>query len=183
MKFFEKFPLIWHTLEDNEQVLLQNITRRVMVVDKIKNIEDLLLEYDVTDGETPRQFAQRVYGSFELFWVVLLINRITDPVKQWPVPDQRITDYLIDRYGEEGMWETKHYVNEYGVETDIEAMRIAFGLEGQTDDTVIANYGLQPVTFHDDMVNQNEKKKNLKILHPDYITQFVAQFERELVNG
>lgn len=183
MNYFEKFPLVWHTLEDGDQVLLQNLTRRVSVVQKIKDIEGLLLPYTISDGETPRQFAQRFYGSFELFWVVLLVNGIIDPVSGWPKPEQRIIDELIDQYGMDGMYSTRHYVNEYGIETDPMALRIAYGLKGYTDDTIIGDYGLKAVSYHDYAIDQNDKLRSVQVLHPDYITGFVSQFEQELANG
>lgn len=56
MKFFEKFPLVWHQLIDcqqDDQVLLQNLSRRVMIIQKIKDIEGLLLPYNIYDGVSP----------------------------------------------------------------------------------------------------------------------------------
>ncbi|AIX13033.1 baseplate wedge component [Erwinia phage phiEa2809] len=183
MKFFENFPLVWHTLPDNDQVLLQNLTRRVMPTSKIKHLDGLLLPYTISDGETPRQFAQRFYGSFELFWVVPLINGIHDLTSQWPKPEQRIVDELMERYGIDGMYDTRHYVNEYGVETDPAAMRIAYGMTGVTDDAIIGDFGLRAVSYHDYEIAQNEKLRDVQVLHPDYLTDFVNQFDQELKNG
>lgn len=183
MAYFENFPLIWHTLPDGDQVLLQNITRRVMIVDKIKDIEGMLLPYTITDGETPRQFAERFYGSFELFWVVLLINGILDPVAGWPRPEQRIIDELEDKYGIDGMYDTAYYVNEYGIKSDPMALRIAYDLQEFTDENIISLYGLKAVSYHDDAIAQNDKLRDIKVLHPDYVNNFVSQFEQVLKNG
>lgn len=183
MPYFENFPLIWHTLEDGDQVLMQNITRRVMRTDKIKDIEGMLLPYTISDGETPRQFAQRFYGDYELYWVIPLINQIIDPVSAWPRPEQRVVDELIENYGEDGMYDIAYYVNEYGIKTDPAAMRIAYGLTGVTDDTIIGDYGLKAVTIHDDAIAANDKLRSVKVLHPDYVTNFVSQFEQVLKNG
>jgi len=183
MGYFEKFPLVWHTLEDGDQVLLQNLTRRVALVRGMKNFREVTLPYEISDGETPRQFAERFYGNHDYFWVTLLINGIYDPVSGWPRPIQRVVDELTDRYGQDGMYDTRHYVNEYGVETDPAAMRIAYGLTGYTDDTIIGDYGLRPVSYHDYEIEKNDKLRNIRVLNPDYLANFVAQFERELQNG
>lgn len=183
MAYFEQFPLVWHKLPDNDQVLLQNITRRAMIVDSIKDLDGILLPYIISDGETPRQFAQRFYGSFELFWVTLLVNKIFDPVTGWPKPEQRVVDELIENYGMDGMYDTAYYTNEYGVITDPAALRIAYGLTGVADDTIIANYGLTAVTYHDAAIEKNDKLRSVNVLHPDHVNNFVKQFEREIKNG
>lgn len=184
MNYFENFPLIWHTLvNDGDMVLLTNITQRVMVVDKIRNIEGILMSYQISDGETPRQFAQRVYGSYELFWIPLIINKIFDVTNEWPKPLDRIGEELIEVYGYDGMWETKHYVNEFGVETDPRALRIAYELGDMSDENIIAGYGLTPVSYHDYYTAQNEAKQDILVLNPDYVTLFVNQLEQELKNA
>lgn len=183
MNYFESFPLVWHQLVDagsNDLVLLQNLTRRVMILPKIKDIEGLLLPYSIKEGETPRLFAQRVYGSLELFWIPCIINGIMDITNDWPKPERRVIEELTARYGLDGMWDTAYYVNEYGVETDPRALRIAYGLTGMSDANIIANYGLTAVSYHDDAIDKNEAKRNISVLDPDYVSVFVAQLEQEL---
>ncbi|AIM51811.1 base plate wedge 53 family protein, partial [Dickeya phage phiDP23.1] len=121
MKYFEKFPLVWHQLldvQEQDTILLQNLTRRVMILQKIKDIEGLLLPYSVQEGETPRSFAERVYGSFELFWIPCLINGIMDINKDWPKPERRIVEELTADYGIDGMWDTAYYVDQFNNVTD-----------------------------------------------------------------
>uniref|UniRef100_A0AAU8KZ54 Baseplate wedge protein n=1 Tax=Serratia phage Kevin TaxID=3161161 RepID=A0AAU8KZ54_9CAUD len=184
MNYFENFPLIWHTLvNDGDMVLLANITQRVMVSDKIRNIEGILMTYQISDDETPRQFAERVYGSFELFWIPLIINKIFDVTNEWPRPVNRIGDELVETYGVDGMWETKHYVNEFGIVTDPRALRYAYNLGDMPESNIIANYGLTPVSYHDYYMGLNEAKQSIQVLNPDYVTVFVNQLEQELKNG
>ena len=183
MRYFEKFPMVWHAIGLNEQVLLPNLTRRVMIVSKIRDIEGVLLPYRIHEGETPRTFAQRVYGSFELFWVVLLINKIVDQMEEWPKPESRVVEELTAMYGLDMMWDTRHYVNEYGVETDPGAIRIDYDLVGMSDEDVAANYGLTPVSYHDDAIAKNEAKRSIYVLDPDYINLFVDQLEQEMKNA
>ncbi|CAD5240845.1 baseplate wedge subunit [Klebsiella phage vB_KqM-Bilbo] len=183
MKFFEKFPLVWHQLIDcqqDDQVLLQNLSHRVMIIQKIKDIEGLLLPYNIYDGETPRSFAERVYGSFELFWIPCMINSIMDINNDWPKPEQRIVEELIAQYGLDGMWDIKYYVDQFGHETDARAIRMAYGLDGMDDSQIIANYGLTGISYHDDAINKNQAKRAIQVLDPDYVSMFVSQLEQEL---
>lgn len=183
MKYFEKFPLVWHQLIDaqqEDQVLLQNITRRVMILPKIRDIEGLLLPYTVFEGETPRSFAERVYGSFELFWIPCIINGIMDISKDWPKPQERVLEELTADYGLDGMWDVAYYVDEFNRITDPRAIRMAYGLTGMPDAEVIANYGLTGVSYHDDAIGRNESKRSIKVLDPDYVSTFVNQLEQEL---
>lgn len=182
MKYFEKFPLVWHQLQDvqeNDQVLLQNLTRRVMILQKIKDIEGLLLPYTIQDGETPRSFAERVYGSFELFWIPCLINGIMDINKDWPKPERRIVEELTADYGIDGMWDTAYYVDQFNNVTDVRAIKFAYNLD-LDEPSIIANYGLTAVSYHDDAISKNEAKRNIQVLDPDYVSSFVNQLEQEL---
>jgi hypothetical protein len=182
MKYFEKFPLVWHQLVDaqeNDSILLQNLTRRVMILQKIKDIEGLLLPYKIFEGETPRSFAERVYGSFELFWIPCLINGIMDINKDWPKPEQRIVEELMADYGIDGMWDTAYYVDQFNNVTDARAIKFAYGLE-LDEPSIIANYGLTAVSYHDDAISKNEAKRSIKVLDPDYVSSFVNQLEQEL---
>lgn len=182
MKFFEKFPLVWHQLVDakeDDQVLLQNLTRRVMIIPKIRDIEGLLLPYNIFDGETPRSFAERIYGSFELFWIPCMINGILDINKDWPKPERRIVEELTAQYGLDGMWDTAYYVDQFGHQTDARAIKMAYGLE-LDEPSIIANYGLTAVSYHDDAIAKNEAKRSINVLDPDYVSSFVNQLEQEL---
>lgn len=183
MKYFEKFPLVWHQLvgdEDDDMVLLPNLTRRVMVLQKIKDIEGLLLSYKIFEGETPRSFAERVYGSFELFWIPCMINGIMDISKQWPKPERRVVEELTELYGLDGMWDTMYYADQFGNESDPAALRIAYGLTGMADSDIVANYGLTAVSYHDHYIAENEAKRQISVLDPDYVSAFVSQLEQEL---
>lgn len=184
MRYFEKFPLVWHELigSNQDQVLLPNLTRRAMVLQKIRDLEGILLPYTVFDGETPFTFAERVYGSFELYWIPCLVNGIIDIRQDWPKPERRVVEELTAQYGLDGMWDTAYYVNEFGIETDARALRLAYGLD--LDDSVIAaTYGLTAVSYHDDAINKNEAKRNIRVLDPDYVSVFVNQLEQELRNA
>lgn len=183
MNYFENFPLVWHQLVDadsNDSVLLQNLTRRVMVLPKIKDLEGILLPYSIKEGETPRLFAERVYGSFELFWIPCLINGIMDINKDWPKPERRIIDELTAEFGLDGMWDTAYYVNEFGKETDPRALRYAYDLGNMSDADIIANYGLTAVSHHDHAIAVNEAKRAISVLDPDYVSVFVSQLQQEL---
>lgn len=181
MRYFENFPVVWHKLVGtNDQVLIQNITRRVVVVDGLGDIEGLLLDYNIFDGETPRAFAERVYGSFELFWVVCLINGIFDIAGQWPKPEKRVLAGLMAQYGQSGMYAVKHYVDVYGTVTDPLAQKLAHNDIDATDEQAISRYNLYPVTYYDYELDQNNRKRAVKVLDPDYVALFAAQLEKEL---
>lgn len=184
MRYFEKFPMIWHTVSTNQgddQVLLTNITRRVTVVRKITGLERALLPYKIQEKETPRQFAQRVYGSFELFWVVLLINQISNINKDWPKSSEVLTEELRQAYGEKYHQVIHHIETPDGKETDIESIRWHNSIDDNvSDDQIVSEYGLRTVSVYDFYFHENEKKREIKVLDPEYLSIFVDQLEREL---
>ncbi len=184
MRYFEKFPMIWHTVntyQGDDQVLLTNITRRVAVIKKITGIERALLPYKIQEKETPRQFAQRVYGSFELFWVVLLVNQISNINKEWPKSSEVITEELQKTYGV-GYHNVVHHIETPdGKETDIESIRWDNSIpDNVTDEQIVSEYGLRNVSVYEFYFLDNENKREIKVLDPEYLSVFVDQLEREL---
>ena len=109
-----------------------------------------------------------------------MINSIMDINNDWPKPEQRIVEELIAQYGLDGMWDIKYYVDQFGHETDVRAIRMAYDLGDMDDSLIIANYGLTGITYHDDAINKNQAKRAISVLDPDYVSMFVSQLEQEL---
>lgn len=182
MRYFEKFPMVWHQLVGtSDQVMLTNLTKRVSAIRNLRGLDQALLPYKIQERETPRQFAHRVYGSFELFWVVLLINNISDIHEQWPKDQDTLTKELLDIHGYEMYGKLHHYRNIYGNATDVPAIRNQFGIpDSVTDDVIISDHQLTKVSVYDYYFEENENKREIMVLDPEYISIFIDQFEREL---
>ncbi|AIM51488.1 base plate wedge 53 family protein [Dickeya phage phiDP10.3] len=77
------------------------------------------------------------------------------------------------------MWDTAYYVDQFNNVTDARAIKFAYGLD-LDEPSIIANYGLTAVSYHDDAISKNDAKRNIQVLDPDYVSSFVNQLEQEL---
>lgn len=116
MSYFSELPNLQYIspykekTSNSDYLLAKNIFIRAKIrSDIIKNISSINYYY-VKDNERPDQIAERIYGSAELDWLVLLTNNIIDPKNEWPLDNQSFEKYLLEKYGtEEKIYEPHHY--------------------------------------------------------------------------
>ena len=87
MAYFSKFPLTRYPFLEDSKVkhkVAVNILKRVGVAPELKDATEAFTEYEVQDGETPELIADKLYGSPELHWLVLIFNDVIHPYYDWP---------------------------------------------------------------------------------------------------
>ena len=97
--YFSSFPLLNYPYLQNgvlKRKIVTDIFRRVGFGDRIKNQESFFQYYTIKNGETPEIIADKLYGSTDYHWLVLLFNDIVDPYYEWPF-DQVVFDNYMDR--------------------------------------------------------------------------------------
>ena len=116
MPYFRELPNLKYASVFNERTgideytLVKNIFRRPKVREDFKNIITAFTYYQVNDNERPDQIAEKYYNNPQLDWVILLTNNITDYNNQWPLDNNSLRKYLLDKYGsEEALYDVHHY--------------------------------------------------------------------------
>jgi hypothetical protein len=94
---FDRFPT-FITTQNGRQFLLTDILRRSVIDTRYRTLTSFLIPYTVRDGETPEQLAFRAYGNSFLHWVILLVNGVTNPMDEWPLPSSVIVQYVHRKY-------------------------------------------------------------------------------------
>ena len=98
-QYFETFPKRLYDLKgDGRQTLVTDIFRRVKVRNNIKDNLALMTTYDVVPGDTPETISYKHFGSTDYFWVICLMNDITDRFYDWPLTDQAFEEYVKEKY-------------------------------------------------------------------------------------
>jgi len=100
--YFSKFPIMQYPVKDGDTTryaFVRNLMRRVAVSESLKNEDGLFLEYRVKDGERPEHIAERVYGSPQFHWLVLLVNETVDPYHGWCKSENALEEYVSKKYG------------------------------------------------------------------------------------
>jgi hypothetical protein len=167
--YFSKFPLLAYINSDNVNYsVATDITRRVAVTNSIKENFSLYDEYDVQEGDTPEILAYNLYKNSQYHWIILLLNDIIDPRFEWPLTQEQLQRYAIDKYGStEAIYETHHY------EASL------------TDTTIVdsddANFPEKvEISNMDYEITLNETRRRIKILKPNYISSFITEFENKI---
>jgi hypothetical protein len=109
-RYFINFPVI-----NYNSVNAVNITERVVFLNSALRNPYLFYPYDITDDERADQFANRYYGDSYKSWVLYLGNKIIDPYYQWYMNNDDFNQYIIKKYGNIilAQTKTKYYENNW----------------------------------------------------------------------
>lgn len=115
MAYFNELPNLevisrFTNTETNEDFIkIKNLWRRAKLREDIANAATAFNYYQIKDNERPDQIAKNYYGDPELDWVVLITNNIINLNEDWPLDNNTLYNYLIDKYGsEEALQEIHH---------------------------------------------------------------------------
>tara|TARA_R100001509_G_scaffold114420_1_gene69517 strand:- start:1684 stop:2211 length:528 start_codon:yes stop_codon:yes gene_type:complete len=171
MSYFEMFPSILYSAKgDGKFTVMKDILSRVKLITKVK--ENILGfdYYDVKDGETPEMIAHKYYGDVNLHWVVMVTNDIIDYYEDWPMSVQRFEQFVFDKYDNpQGI---HHYeITQTSGDTSV-TIDVGMNITDYPSATAISNY-----QYEDKL---QEKKRQIRLITPEYIDDFVKEFERKM---
>ena len=169
--YFDAFPVIPYDAKGDLHFKdVTNLLRRVGIRAKVKSNTLLYDTYDVKEGETPEMIAHKLYGDTELHWVILLINDITDRYHQWPMTGGQFLDYLNDKYtNPDGI---HHY------ETTQTSGDTKVKIEVINDVDEDAYTGLTPITNREYEEQEQDKKRQIRLLDPSFVEQFIDEYKK-----
>ena len=170
--YFEKFPRIQYTNTANgNPVTVTNILKRISARQALKENSTILEKYLIRGSETPESLAFDLYGDAELHWVILLVNEIYDRYHQWPMNVNQFQTYVDDKYDDVNA--VHHYeISQSSGDTDV---TINIG----TDNTLYPS--ATAVTNFEYEEKEQDKRREINILGPGFIENFVSQYKSLLV--
>ena len=187
MAYFEELPdisyvsLLPKTGNNDERITVKNIFKRAKLRTDIDQAITGFTYYQIPDNTRPDVVAQDIYGDPELDWVILITNNIMNVRDEWPLSNNDLYDYMLEKYGsveklnEVKKWETT------GIRDNYNRILLKSGLEVDKEFTFtysISNttYTVNPtaaVTNEEYEIRKNESKRNIKLLKPEYLSTFV----------
>jgi hypothetical protein len=206
MKYFATLPYLITTDPNGNQVAARNLLVRTSIIPQLLNNPALYYEYDIQEGDTPEVLATKYYSDPYRYWLVLFANQIFDPQWQWPLSYQRFNDYITDKYGSTSAAQANTYQYQKTISTTDSISQNTttdiYVIDSNTYTNLIESkeiINLQPTIWnqnasitivttkqelstYDWELQQNEKRRNIKIINSNYVGQFEAQFEA-LVNS
>jgi hypothetical protein len=154
MSFTKRFPLRNYQFKD-DNYLVVDVTKETESKFSFDN-PDFYIEYTVQEGETPIIIADKLYDDPELAWAILLFNNIISVYDDWPMDYDSLMKYVQEKYTD--IYGIKYYKS-------ISSGNIVNGDH--------PSYDKIPVTNIEFEVEENDKKRNIKLITSDYIGEYV----------
>lgn len=204
MYYFEYLPKSFYNLSNTSAVnVVTNITNRVQFNELLKNNSVSYYEYIVNDGETPEMIADKIYKNSNRHWIILLINDIVDPKKDWPLDGKALNSYIEVKYAEMANttpvinWAKTNVKTYYKVEKRTNTTTGSAKLEiievdqqtysniansqivvtTQDNESIDLYVDKLSLTYYDYEYQVNENKRKIKLLKPEYIEMVEREME------
>ena len=192
MAYFEELPniaypsLLPSSNKIEDRILVKNIFKRSKLRSDIDQAITAFNYYYIEQGMRPDMVAKSLYDDSELDWVILSTNNIMNVRDQWPLEDNDLYEYMLEKYGSEAgiggvhHYETKKIVDEYnrvvipaGLEVDSN-----FSLEylNYSNQTIIVSSSqvVSEITNYQYEVKLNDEKRKIKVLRPQFLPLFLS---------
>jgi len=178
MQYFNEFPVINYNLSgvNGNTKEVTDIWRRVKVRSKIANNVALFDKFDVPEGDSPETVAYKVYGSADYFWVVCLLNNVVNRYYDWPLDEYNFQQYVADKYSNPAGIHHYEITQSSGKQTGDGPSDYSHKLEVNSDTS-----GAQSVSNIEYERREQDKKRQIKLLQPNYLNNFIDEFRRLIV--
>ena len=118
-----------------------------------------------------------------LDWVILLVNNVINVNQDWPMNREDLFKYVEDKYGSvEGVrhYETLEYLHTDGSVLLKSGYQVPEDFQyTKPDGSIVPSSSSRiPVSYYAYENEINETKRNIYLLRPQYLTDFVAEFKK-----
>ena len=162
---------------------VKNIFKRAVIRDDLFDEVVAFTKYSVVGDERPDQVAYNFYGDSGLDWVVLTTNNIIHVRDEWPMGNQDFLTYLNAKYTAEQLsnihhYETKLIRDSRGRLIQPEGLTVPAGhsISFLDNGALRTESQLTSFTFLEHENNVNDKKRDINILKPEYLSLFLEDF-------
>lgn len=189
MGYFRELPDILYQSQASDRnssrdyVRVKNLFRRVKLRDDLQNVFTLFNKYQITEGERPDTVAEKLYGSSDYDWVVLLTAGIINVYDQWPLSDKDLYQYAENKYGNEltavRFYETTEVKDSSNrlILPKGKVVDSGFTIPNPSNPNATIN-PVTAITNYEYEVRKNEDKRSIYLLKPDYLQLYLNDMRR-----
>ena len=189
MAYFRELPNISYisrlpdASSNEEYITVKNLFKRAKLRTDIVNIITAFNYYQVEDNQRPEVVASKLYGDPELDWVILITNNITNVRDQWPLCNNDLYNYMIDKYDTEEALSNIHHYETTEVKDEYDRLVVPSGLQVDSNftvtytkfnNTVSTVSPVKQVTNYEYETNINEEKRKIRVLKPAYLSVVIT---------
>ena len=204
MAFFEKLPDLLYASKITKSgfgdyTRIKNLFRMYKLSDNAKRHAVQFYKYNIPEGSTPEMVALDIYNSPNFHWVILMINEVVDVYEGWPkdrdvlekFTEEKYSPNNIDESSQQPFLDGHHHYETLERKDSYGNIIMRAGLQVDdywTQEVTISSSPtvLQTLTVDTDCVSVtnfhheerlNDAKREIELLKPSYLPQFVKDFE------
>lgn len=186
---------ISYPFSESDYITAKNFFRRFQINKDIFDYSVYYTKYSVVNGDRLDTIANKSFGDPSYDWIIALTNNMINPMFGLPLEDAQLVAYAEEKYGDETFSGIHHYetlevttdqkidgitVNalEAGIVVDQKFFSGSFEYwDGSVYKSVPGSTVSKIVTNYEYEISENEKKREIFILRPAYLTRFVSEFK------
>ena len=188
MGYFRELPDVAYqnflsdSLSSQSYLTVKNLFRRNKVRDDLENVFTVFDKYEIQEGARPDTIAEELYGDDTLDWVILLTAGIINVRDEWPLENQELYNFCVDKYGNDvnsfHHYETKEILDADGRTILPSGQRVDsnFSVTYYFNNqyiTPLAIDTLQGISNYEYELKNNIQKSSIHILKKRYLQQFL----------
>ena len=189
MAYFRELPNLSYIsrlpdISSNEEyITVKNLFKRAKIRTDIINIITAFNYYQIPDNMRPDVVAQKLYGNPELDWVILITNNITNIRDEWPLSNQDLYSYMLDKYGSDAALSSVHHYETTELKDDYDRLVVPAGLHVDSNfsitylklnNVLVTASPVKSVTNYEYETDVNEKKRQIRVLKPQYLSVVIT---------
>jgi len=177
---------IKYPFSESDFTVAKNFFRRYKINEDIFSNVVYFNKYTIVDGDRPDNLANLFYGNQFYDWVILITNNMVNAQYDWPMNNYELYRVLEeefdDPYSQINHYEIKEAIGHYAAGLHVD-QTFYIGQHKLNIDGVMTlkngNEIASPVTVAEYYQAENEKKREIFILKPQFLQSFVDDFRRE----
>lgn len=132
-------------------------------------------KYRIEGRETPESISDKMYGTVDFYWTIMLVNNIIDPYTDWATDFYEIEQLCEKKYpsGIEGI---HHFFNVNKNRMCDDYDDYVYRIQYTQNPESLPEY-IRPVTNFEYEQDRNGMKRDITIIHPRAIRKFVEDFK------
>ena len=164
-------------------ITVKNLFKRAKLRTDTINVITAFDYYQIEDNQRPDVIAQKLYGDAELDWVILITNNITNIREEWPLSNQNLYNHMIEKYETENVLSSIHHYETTEVKDEYNRLVVPSGLQvdsnysitySKLNNALVTVSPVKSVTNYEYEINENEKKRKIRILKPQYLSVVIT---------
>jgi hypothetical protein len=115
--YFDNFPKLLYDFDvgvGKKFILVKDITQNVRFQKEFLDKMNLYESYRITDGESIEVVSEKIYGTPDYHWMLMLLNQRYDYIEDFPMSSANLDAHITRKYGDRRN-DVAYYVNKTGV--------------------------------------------------------------------